>query len=661
MEVNVGNAAEGARTLADRRAWLASGKFPPLHFVLRRSFMPRPLFPVLCLSFSLAASAAPKRPAVDLQAMREAMGTSSDGPDFPEKFSSAASYAHFLRSRLLHLAGDHKGALDELRLALASDDGNPFLLTAMAEQYARLSELDRAEATIKKVLDKAPDYAPAQLLMGRVLYEANKLTRARAHLLRATRLDPKEPEAYLVLTQLWLDQNKPDEAVNVVEQLASALPGEPVGYRRLGLALVERGDPARAEALLLKAVERDPGDFDSWVALAQLYEGSNRLEAAEEAFVRALLRDPDNRAVLLALGRLSLRVDKPEQAKAYFDQLLSLSKDPEQAVKVSFSYLAMRKLNLAVEVLDGARKQPGAEPRLNFYAGLVYERMRSWQKAAEAFAAVARDVGDLFHEARLHRAMCLSNLGQHARALELLRKGLEERADYDALVPALGRALERAGQGKEAEALMLKALVERPASETVEALASLYERQGRVGEAVAVLNQALVRHPRDELLLYALAALYEKKGEVQKSLDKMRAVLELNPENANAMNFIGYTLADKSLDLDEAERLLGKALELRPDSGAFLDSLGWLYFRRGDFGRAVSTLEKATALAPGESTIEEHLGDAYVKSTRRSEAADAYRRALEALKDSAELADAKAQRAAVERKLKAVTTELGQR
>lgn len=623
--------------------------------------MPRPLLPVLWITLSLTAHAGQKRPAVDLQAMREAMGTSSDGPSFPDKFSSAASYAHFLRSRLAHLSGDHRGALDELRLALASDDGNPFLLIAMAEQYARLSELERAEATVRKVLDRSPEYAPAQLLMGRVLYEANKLTRARAHLLRATRLAPKDPEAYLVLTQLWLDQNKPDEAVHVVEQLAAALPGEPLGYRRLGLALVERGDPARAEALLQKAVDRDPGDFDSWVALAQLYEASNRLEAAEEAFSRALLRDPDNRAVLLALGRLSLRADKPEQAKAYFDHLLALSKDPEQAVKVSFSYLAMRKLGLAVEVLDAARKQPGAEPRLNFYAGLIYERLRAWQKAAEAFGAVAREVGDLFHEARLHRAMCLSSLGQHARALELLRKGVEERPDYDALAPALGRALERAGQPKEAEALMLRAIADRPQSETVEALANLYERQGRLGDAVALLNQALAKRPRDELLLYALAALYERKGEVQRSIDKMRAVLELNPENANAMNFIGYTLADKSLDLDEAERLLGKALELRPDSGAFLDSLGWLYFRRGDFPRAVSTLEKATALAPGESTIEEHLGDAYLQSTRRAEAADAYRRALEALKENPELADSKAQRAAVERKLKAVTTELGQR
>lgn len=600
---------------------------------------------------SLAAGgAAQKRPHVDYQAMHEAMSPLQEPS---ERFSSAASYAHYLKARLLHHDGDHRGALDELRLALASDDQNPFLMTELAEEHARLGELDRAESQLHKVLDKFPNHAAAQLLMGRVLFEGQKIVRARAALKNAIRLKPRDPDAYLVLTQLWLDQGKPDEAVKVVDELSVALPGEPIGYKRLGMALAERNDNARAEKLLAKAVERDPGDAEAWIALGQIYETTGRLQKGEDAYSRALERDPENRDVLLAAGRLALRQDAPQRARAYFEQLLSFSKDPELAVKVAFSYLAMRQMAAAVEVLDNARANAG-EPRLHFYAGLVHERMHSWQKAADAYAAVALEAGDLFHEARLHRANCLSSLGKHQAALELYKKGLEDRPDYGALVPAYARGLERANQPKEAELVLARSLADKPTPESFEALAGLYERQGRLGDAISLLTDALRKRPRDELLLYALGTVYERKGEVQKSLEKMRAVLDVNPDNANAMNFIGYTLADRGLDYDEAEKLLTRALELKPDTAAYLDSLGWMFFKRGDTTRAIDTLERATEVSPGEPTIEEHLGDAYAKGSRPSDAAARYKKALDTLKEAPELAESRTQKSTIEKKLRSL-------
>lgn len=587
------------------------------------------------------------RPKVDVEAMREAMSPLAEPV---ERFSSAASYAHFLSARLHHHQGDHRRALDELRLALASDDGNAYLMTELAEQHARLGELDRAEAQLRKVIDRRPGYAPAQLLMGRVLYEANRFTRARAHLGRAIRLNPKEPDAYLVLAQLWLDQQRPDEAIKVVEDYSLAVPGDPIAYRRLGMALAERGDGPRAEKTLRKAVERDPSDAELWGTLAQLAESAGRLDEAEDAYANALIRDPDSKEVLISAGRLALRRGGLARARAYFDRLLSLSKDPEATVKVAFSYLSMRRHKEAAEVLDAMRLGGTHEPRLHFYAGLVHERMRSWQKAADAFAAVPKESVELFHEASVHRANCLSFLGQHARALELFKKLLDERPDDLSALQGYATALDRAGQGSFAEALLLKAVSERPAPELYEAAARLYDRQGRHADAIALLSRGLSKRPRDEALLYALGAAYERGGEVQKSLEKMRAVLDVNPDNANALNFIGYTLADKGIDNSEAERLVSRALELKPDQGAFLDSLGWVYYRRGDYGRAVEWLERAAAASPGEPTIDEHLGDAYVRVSRQGDAAEAYRRALSGLADGEP--EGKNQRAQLERKLK---------
>jgi tetratricopeptide (TPR) repeat protein len=607
--------------------------------------------PALLVLVSTAAFAGPpKRPPVDLQAMQEAMGSGS-AADALTPFPSAASYAHFLRARLQHHEGDHRGALDELRLALASDDGNPYLLTQMAEQYARLSELERAEAQLKRVIDRHPEYAPAQLLMGRVLYEAQKTTRARAHLSRAIKLRPADPDAYLVLTQLWLDQGKIDEAIKVVEDLGGALPGEPVGFRRLGLALAERGDAVRAERLLARAVERDPGDLEAWTTLARIHETAGRPEKALDAWSRAVERDPENRDVLLSAGRLALRLDRPTEARAYFDLLLSLGRDPESVVKVAFSYLAVHRLTEAGAVLDGARRQL-EEPRLHFYAGLVHERVRSWAKAIDAFDAVRADAGEIVFEARLHRAMCQSALGQHKAALDAFARLAEERPGLSGLLPARARALERAARPKDAEAVLLAAFEPRPTAEILEALGGFYERQGRSAEAVALFSRALQKHPKDEPLLFALAAAQERKGDWQRAVDTMRSVLDTNPTNAAAMNFIGYTLADRGGDLEEAERLVTKALDARPDAAAYLDSMGWVAFRKGQFERSVELLEKAVAESPDEPTLLEHLAEACLRAGRRPRAEAVLKRAVQILTDNPDAADRPLQRAELERKLK---------
>ncbi len=601
----------------------------------------------------VAIGAPPKRPPVDVQAMQEAMGSGAPAEALGA-YPSAASYAHFLRARLKHHDGDHRGALDELRLALASDDGSPFLLTQMGEQYARLSELERAEAQLKRVIERSPDYAPAQFLMGRVLYEAQKPTRARAHLGRAIKLRPADPDAYLVLTQLCLDQGKVDEAIKVVEDLGGALPGEPVGYRRLGLALAERGDAVRAERLLSRAVERDPGDLEAWTTLARIHEASGRPEKALEAWSRAVERDPENREVLLSAGRLALRLDKPGDARAYFDQLLSLGRDPESVVKVAFSYLAVHRLTDAAAMLDGARRQL-EEPRLHFYAGLVHERVRSWGKAIEAFDAVAAEAGEVAFEARLHKASCQSAAGQHRAALEAFTRLAADRPRLSGLVPARARALERAGQVKEAEALLLSAFEPpRPAADVLDAVAGFYERQARPSDAVALITQALQRAPKDEQLLFALAAAQERKGDWQRAVETMRGVLDANPASAAAMNFIGYTLADRGGDLDEAERLVLRALDARPDAAAFLDSMGWVAFRKGQYERAVEYLEKATADAPDEPTLLEHLAEACARAGRRARARAALERAVEILTENPDAADRPQQRVDLEKRLKAL-------
>jgi Flp pilus assembly protein TadD len=171
-----------------------------------------------------------------------------------------------------------------------------------------------------------------------------------------------------------------------------------------------------------------------------------------------------------------------------------------------------------------------------------------------------------------------------------------------------------------------------------------------------VLRAAVAAHPRDEELLFALGAAYERAGQPEVAVAQMRALLAVNPDHAEALNFVGYSYAEQGVRLDEAERLVRRALELKPRSGHILDSLGWVLFRRGDARRAVEALEQADTLAGPDATILEHLGDAYRATARPGDAARAYRRALASVGEELP-SDQGKRRASLERKLR----ELGER
>ena len=108
----------------------------------------------------------------------------------------------------------------------------------------------------------------------------------------------------------------------------------------------------------------------------------------------------------------------------------------------------------------------------------------------------------------------------------------------------------------------------------------------------------------------------------------MQRAIELNPDNAPALNYLGYTYAEQGVRLDEAETLIRRALAISPHDGFYVDSLGWVYYQRGDYDKAIEYLERAVALAADDPTIAEHLGDAYKKAGRTSDALRIYRDAL---------------------------------
>ena len=136
------------------------------------------------------------------------------------------------------------------------------------------------------------------------------------------------------------------------------------------------------------------------------------------------------------------------------------------------------------------------------------------------------------------------------------------------------------------------------------------------------------QNPKSAELYSRLALLYEKENDHEASIQAIKKALELEPDNPDILNFLGYAYAEEGVNLDEAEHLILKALAARPESGQIVDSLGWVYYKKGLYDKAAAELERANRLLSTDSTVAEHLGDIYFKQNRYQDALRMYRKAM---------------------------------
>ncbi|GAI73865.1 unnamed protein product, partial [marine sediment metagenome] len=159
-------------------------------------------------------------------------------------------------------------------------------------------------------------------------------------------------------------------------------------------------------------------------------------------------------------------------------------------------------------------------------------------------------------------------------------------------------------------------------------LASLYQEKKLFKAAEETLKEGLQFSPRSVDIHYKLGILYEETDRFKESIKEMEEILKIEPESAEALNFIGYSYADRGIKLEQAEKMIKKALKLKPGDGYITDSLGWVYLKQNKLDLAIEYLKKASDLLPDDPTIAEHLGDAYAKAGRVKDALKTYKQVL---------------------------------
>lgn len=467
--------------------------------------------------------------------------------------------------RLHRMAQNSVEAEKAFQKALALDPDNEYALHGLALLYSDLGDTKTAVSMWRRLADRNPHPRVLRAL-------ASSLTQVRDYsgavetLRRALQLAPRDLEIKRELAENLLLKEEYDEAAKLYEELAQAQPRDPQYPLRLSQIYRQQRDLTKAREAHERAQALDPASIEIQYNEVNLLEAEGnlgqaiaRLKQILETTARAVYAPPEkaNRVILLErLGLLCRASEQPDEAVAAFRQMAEL--DPDLGPRA------------AAQIIE------------------TYRAAKQFDRAAqEAEAASQRYPNDRM--VRLVRASLLADLGRGPEAVAEARRLLEGNKDR----------------------------------ETYLALAQVYEKAKDFPAMAQALEEAERLSDSDEereVVYFMRGAMYERMKKFAEAEAEFRKVLKMNPRNASALNYLGYMFADRDTNLEEALELVRRAVELEPHNGAFLDSLGWVYYRLGKLEDAERYLRLALERVPRDPTVNDHLGDVYYRQGKLKEA-----------------------------------------
>jgi tetratricopeptide (TPR) repeat protein len=385
--------------------------------------------------------------------------------------------------------------------------------------------------------------------------------------------------------------------------------------------------PEVSEKLLVAGVDLALENFD----FATAHKYADRVLAADpssgdaRAQLARVLTAEGNAVAAIAIAQEAAALDPESQRFAYADTLLRLDRVDE-----------------ARQELESLRADAAARDEADLRLGKIAYTAGDMTEAGRRFGSLMSsptEAGEAF--------FYLSSIAEREGRTDLALEGYSKLAEAGAGLIVRGRAARLLLKRDDREGAF-RVLDEYAAKERSEALdvefakAALLEDAGRVDEALALLQLALERYPDHPGVRYQIALIQDKAGRSRESVRSFESLLKDRPEDASLLNALGYSLADRGEKLPRAETMIRKALEASPDNPAFLDSLGWVRFRRGDVPGAIPHLERAYRIFP-DPEIASHWGEALWVSGKQAEARALWARSL------ARAPDSKPLRATIER------------
>ncbi len=511
----------------------------------------------------------------------------------PSRRKATSGY-YYLVSEYMSLSGEQKKVLPLIETAYNLDP-NPFLAGKLISGEILVGKKDKALPEAKRMILLYPKSAELHFLYGKLLAQHGFYRNAESELERAIDLGGGREEFYLELIILHQALRKYPKAIAVAKEMVKMTPHSIKAWISLARLYLATGQKKKGLPPARRAYEMQSSNPENVLIYALALEMNGKSKKAISLYEQLYRLNPTNEELISRMIELYRSVGDLEESLELLNEAAEMSGGNRPGVQLQRAIILweLNRFEEAAVVLDQLASDYPEQHRLRYMAGLGREKLKKLDQAYKIFESIPKS-SQFWGVSRIRMAMIRKNQNKPILALDIVNLLLKER--------------------------------EVPVNVYVLA-GSIYGDLKKYEEAVAIIGKGYDSH-QDIKLLFLKGVYYEKNGAIDDCIKVMREVIRLDSTYSTAYNYLGYLYAERGENLEEAESLINKALELKPNDGYYLDSLGWVYYQQGKYIKAYKTLKDALKVLPNEGVILEHLGDTKLKQKEAGEAIKFFERSL---------------------------------
>ena len=510
----------------------------------------------------------------------------------------------FLKSEMESNAGRSTETIELLKSALIYDPESSTFMQRLSVEYYKTAKINDAIYWAEKAKALSPQRRDLNLLVAGLYTTTKNYTKAEDLYKRLILKDKEDVEAKLYLGAVYTEQKNYLKAIVVFKNL-SQHPGYTSKYlAHYYLARVyseqSKSNLNKVKEQLKKSIYLKPDFFEAINMLGHLIEKEEGLVKAYSFYAVHQQKHGPNIKLAEMLSQYYITLNEFDKAYEQLE-ILDESSDDLIQVKLKMALILIEKKiydKATVKLQEILQIAPESD-KVRFYLAAVYEEKKDFNNAFAQYMQIEK-ASSYFEESRLHAAFISKLMGNPDKALSMLQESIDKK-------------------------------VENPQSYFL--MSQLFEDKKDYKKAMDILKQAEVKFSKNTQVYYHLGKLQDKMNLKDDMVTNMKKVVELEPEHAQALNYLAYTWAENGNELELAESYARKAVDKEKDDAFILDTLGWVLFKKAKFKEAVEVLEKAHSMQPQVSIISEHLGDVYTKMNLSSKARILFIKAVESEAD----------------------------
>lgn len=507
----------------------------------------------------------------------------------------------FLKGNMSLLEGDFVTAAELFKHLVQLVPNDEFVQKKYAISLIRVGDLEKSQVVLEKLYQNSREEKVGLILAG-VYTGVDKEDKARSLYRKILKSNPQSEDACVFLSKSYAMSKETKKAVGQLNHCAKNDPKNGMYDYYIGKLYIDQGQIAKAMSSFKEAYSRQPELSPAVVALGILHEENEQHEKAIALYRKHLKKYSADTSILNRIVQLLFLKEKYAEVIPFAEKLSDL--EPENLnlkVKLGILYTDAKRYSEAVSVFKDLLVSAPESDKILYYLGAIYQEMKDFQASIEYFNQIPVSSG-LYTDSSIQMANMLSALAQGESKWE------------QPFLTHVNKKIEEFDNMK-VEFSIIKS--------------GYFESIGNYKMAMETVMVVQDEKSFSTQHKYYLANLYEKEKRFQESTSLIMGILEKEPKNAHAWNFLGYALLERGEeDLDKAYEYIQTALKISPDDGYIRDSLGWYYYKKGDVKKALSELTAAFKKVPDDIEILKHLAEVYRELKNYSKAKDFLESAL---------------------------------